>query len=155
MAGMGLFEKFRSAWSENARLMEKLAELTGRCEALTERLKRHADMCSYPAIAQDVRQVAERVARHERELRSILLDHGRWPKPPEPAAREGANNWERLSGDLAILLMFAQELRPYALKWEGPDPALAARLTQIATEADESGIDLRKVTLKCDPMAID
>ncbi len=135
--------------------MEKLADIAGRCEALVARLKRHAGLCAYPGIAQGVREVAGKEAGHESALRSILAGEGRWPRPPESAAREGSSNWERLNGDLAMLLALMNELRRHALSWGNADPALAERLTKIADEAGESEADLRQLAAKCDPQAID
>jgi hypothetical protein len=152
---MGIFEKLRSAFSERDRLIRRLAGIAGRWEVLVKRMRRHGDMCVYPAIAQGVRAVAAREAGHERTLRSILADRGYWPRRPEFTPRDGANNWERLSGDTAMLLAFFQELRRHALEWEGDDPELAERLAQVATEAGESEAQLRALTLKCDPQAVD
>jgi hypothetical protein len=152
---MEIFKRLRSAFSERDRLMRRLAEIAGRCEVLVERLRRHGGMCVYPALADGVRALAAIEARHERVLRSILAERECWPRQPEFPPREGANNWERLSGDTVMLLAFARELHRHALEWEGEDPALAERLAQVAAEADESEAQLRALSLKCDPQALD
>lgn len=152
---MGILDKLRSAFSEKPRLEEELAELAGDCEALVKRMLRHAEMCSYPAIAKGVREIAAREANHEKALRSILADHGRWPRPPESTGHEGSNNWERLSLDLAVLLAFTQQLHRHAIKWEGDNPALAEQLFQIAREAADNETLLRRIAATCDPQALD
>lgn len=154
-AGMGILDKLRSAFSEKPRREDELAELAGDCEALVKRLKRHAEVCSYPAIAKEVAEIAAREALHEKALRSILADQGRWPRPPESTAHEGSNNWERLSLDLAALLAFSQQLHRHAIKWDGENSALAERLFQIATEAGDNETILRRIAAMCDPQALD
>lgn len=152
---MGILEKLRSALSERDRLMRRLAEIAGRCEVLVMRLRRHADLCVYPAIANGVRAVAAAEARHERALRSILGERGLWPRPPEDKPGEGANNWERLSVDTEMLLALSQALARQALQCESFDPDLAQRLREIGSEAAESESQLRALALKCDPQALD
>ena len=68
---------------------------------------------------------------------------------------EGSSNWQRVSGDLALLLDLSREVNQQALHWEGIDPAFAARLRTIAREDDRSLGELRELALKCDPQAFD
>lgn len=154
-AGMGLLDKLRSAFSDKPRLEDELADLAGACEALVTRMQRHAELCSYPAIAQGVREIAAQEAVHEKTLRSILAARGRWPRPPESTGHEGSSNWERLSLDLAALLLFAQQLHRHAIRCEGDDPALAEQLFEISREAAESETRLRRLAAMCDPQALD
>lgn len=154
-AGMGILDKLRSAFSEKPRLEDELAQLAGNCEALVKRMQRHAEVCSYPSIAKEVAEISAREALHEKALRSILAERGRWPRPPETTAHEGSNNWERLSLDLAALLAFSQQLHRHAIKWEGDNPALAERLFQIAIEAGDDETALRRIAAMCDPLALD
>lgn len=152
---MGILDRLKAAFSEGPRLIDELAELAGRSEALVARMRRHAEMCSYAGIAKGVRDLAEKEAVHEKTLRAILADRAMWPRPPETGPHEGTNNWERLSGDLALLLAFAQDLHRHALRWEGENPALAKQLFQIADEAAINEIELRRLALRCDPQALD
>jgi len=90
-------------------------------------------------------------------MRAILSDRGLWPRPPEEASHEGANNWERLSNDLEILLQFARELHRHAMRWEGEgeNAKLGETLMKIADEASEDEFELRLLVAKLDPQALD
>ncbi len=151
---MGLFEKLRAKIS-GPRLIDELAMLAGQCEALVKRMRAHAERPLYPAIAAGVRKIAESEAAHEKILRHILAERGLWPRPPETTAHDGSGNWERLSGDLEILLLFAQELHRHAMRWESESPQLAETLAKIADEASNSEFELRRLTAKLDPQALD
>ena len=152
---MGLFEKLRARIS-GPRLIDELGTLAGHCEELVNRMRLHTVRATlYPAIANEVRAIAEREAAHERTLRGILAESGRWPRPPENLPRDGSNNWERLSGDLEILLAFSQELQRQAMRWESENPAIGEMLRKIATEAGEDEFELRRLVAKLDPQAID
>ncbi|HYB91855.1 MAG TPA: hypothetical protein VEC38_12505 [Candidatus Binataceae bacterium] len=154
-SGMGFFDKLRSAISPETRLVEELAEVAGRNEILVERLNRHATKCSYPNLKAGLQAIAARESAHAKMLRAVLTERNTWPKFPEQTGHEGANNWERLSGDLSILAAIASGLRRAAAIWEAVDPALADRLSELADEDDACESELRRLTLKCDPQALD
>ena len=151
---MGLFEKLRARIS-GPRLIDELETLAGRCEALVNRMRLHAERGLYPSIANEVRAIADREAVHERALRKILAESGRWPRPPQNLPHDGSNNWERLSGDLEILLLFSQDLQRQAMRWESENPAIGDTLRKIATEASDNEVELRRLTAKLDPQALD
>jgi hypothetical protein len=153
---MGLFERLRSAIA-GPRLADELAMLAGQSEDLVSRLRRHAERVTYPKIAQDIREIADREAGHQKVMRTALAERGMWPRPPEPTSHDGANNWERLSIDLEILLMFARSLHRHAMRWEGDggDPALGEALMKVANEASEDEFELRLLVAKLDPQALD
>jgi len=154
-SGMGFFDKFRSAISPDARLVEDLADLAGRNEVLVERLKRHAANCKYPNIKAGLEALATRESGHAKTLRRILAERNTWPRLGEQTGRDGANNWERLNSDLAALAAIASGLRRAAVNWEPVDATLADRLAQLAAEDDSCESDLRQLALKCDPHALD
>jgi hypothetical protein len=152
---MGLLEKLRAKIS-GPRLIDELVMLAGQCEALVKRMRVHAERPLYPAIAQGVRKIAESEAAHEKILRHILAEHGLWPRPPEMTPHDGSSNWERLSGDLEILLQFSQELHRHAMRWDSTSsPQLAETLMKIADEASDNEFELRRLTAKLDPQALD
>jgi hypothetical protein len=151
---MGLLDRLRSAIS-GPRLIDELAILAGQSEALVNRLRRHGERAMYPTIAQGVHGIAEKEAAHEKILRAVLAERGLWLRPPEEVPHEGSNNWERLSGDLEILLLFAQELHRHAMRWEGENPELGETLKKIADEASENEFELRRLVAKLDPQALD
>jgi hypothetical protein len=151
---MGLLDRLRSAIS-GPRLIDELATLAGQSEALVNRLRRHAERALYPRIAQGVREIAGKEAAHEKILRAVLAERGLWPRPPEEVPHEGSSNWERLSGDLEILLLFAQELHRHTMRWEGENPELAETLKKIADEASDDEFELRRLVAKLDPQALD
>ncbi len=153
---MGLIDKLRNAISGPPLIVE-LAILAGQSEALANRLARHAQRVTYPAIAEGVRQIAEKEAAHETTMRHILSQRNLWPRPPEEVSHEGSNSWERLSNDLEILLLFARELHSHAMRWEGEGEAalLGETLMKIADEADDNEQELRRLVAKLDPQALD
>ena len=154
MQEMGLLDRLRSAIS-GPRLVDELAILAGQCEALVNRLRRHAEREMYPGIASGVRAIAEKEAGHDKTLRGILAERELWPRPPEEVPHEGSNNWERLSNDLEILLLFARELHRHAMRWEGENPQLAETLMKVADEASDDEYELRRLVAKLDPQALD
>ena len=151
---MGLLDKLRSTFS-GPRLIDELVILAGQSEALVNRLRRHAERLTYPAIAQDIRDITEKEAAHERTLRGILSAQHLWPRPPKEVPHEGSNNWERLSNDLEILLLWARQLHQHAMRWEGEHPELAETLMKIANEASDNEYELRRQVAKLDPQALD
>jgi hypothetical protein len=137
------------------RLLAELADIAGRHQELASRLARHAELCTYPNIAGALNALASRQAEHAHTLHSLLSERHVWSKLPRPMGVEGSSNWQRVSGDLALLLDLSREVNQQALHWEGIDPAFAARLRTIAREDDRSLGELRELALKCDPQAID
>jgi len=154
-SAMGFFGKLRSAISADARLVEDLADLAGRNEYLVERLTRHAAICIYSGIKAGIEAIAAKESAHAKQLHTIVTERHTWPKFPERSGHEGANNWERLAGDLAALAAIAHGLRRAAVSWEAVDAALAGRLAELAAEDDACESELRRLTLKCDPQALD
>lgn len=122
---------------------------------LIARLGRHAARCAYPAMAAELKTLAEKEAAHFKTLRMILSDRERWPRPPAAEPREGSSNWERLGGDLTILVGLAAGLRLSAMHWEAVDQEIGAALDTMASEDVDHESDLRKLALKCDPQAFD
>jgi len=153
---MGLIDRLRTAIS-GPRLIDELAILAGQSEALVTRLRRHAARAMYPAIAQGVREIAEKEAAQEKTMRAILSERHLWPRPPEEVPHEGSNNWERLSNDLEILLLFARDMHRHAMRWEGEgeSPELGENLMKIANEASDDEFELRRLVAKLDPQALD
>ncbi len=153
---MGLIERLRTAIS-GPRLIDELAILAGQSEALSDRLRRHAERLTYPAIAQGVAAIAATEAGHEKTMRAILSERHLWPRPPEEVPHEGSNNWERLSNDLEILLLFARDMHRHAMRWEGEgeNPQLGESLKKIADEAAEDEHELRRLVAMLDPQALD
>lgn len=137
------------------RLLAELADIAGRHRELAIRLARHAELCAYPNIASGLVALAARQIEHARTLDTILSERHTWSKLPRPIGAEGASNWARVSGDLALLLELRREMNQQALHWEGIDPAFAARLHTIALEDDSNVGELRELALKCDPQALD
>src|SRR5271166_1225416 len=141
---MELLDRLRSA-IEGPRLTDELAILAGQSEELVNRLHRHAERVTYPGIAQGVRDIAKREASHQKIMRAALSERGLWPRPATEPPHEGSNNWERLSIDLEILLLFARNLHRHAMRWEGDgrDRALGETLMKVADEASDDEFELR------------
>ena len=137
------------------RLLAELADIAGRHQELADRLARHAGLCVYPNIASALGALATYQAEHAHTLDALLSERHVWSKLARPMRAEGASNWARISGDLALLLELTGEMNQQALHWEGIDPLFAARLHTIALEDDRNLGELRKLALKCDPQALD
>jgi hypothetical protein len=152
---MGLLQRMFNAPAPEAHLLAELADIAGRNRELAGRLARHAALCVYPDIARDLNALAERQTGHAAALDSILSERHVWSKLPGPAGAEGASNWARITGDLALMLELSREMNRQALHWEGIDPALSTRLRAIAIEDDRAAGELRKMALRCDPQALD
>jgi hypothetical protein len=151
---MGFLQRWFSPTSARRELLEELAVLAGRNQGLVDRLKRHAPLTSLN-IKAGVEALAEKEAGHVKVINSILADQNVWSKLPEPALHDGSNNWARLSGDLELLGAIAADLRINAMKWEAVDEGIADTLLELAIEDDEREIELRKLALKCDALALD
>lgn len=152
---MGILARIRSTLSPRARLLDHLAVTAGRFETLATNLKRHPAMCSYANIRAGLERLAEAEAAQALVLREILLERGTWPRLPETPVHDGSNNWERLSGDLALAVALHRELNMEIAEWEGIEPAVAERLREFAAEEDDNIAALRDLTLRCDPQALD
>ncbi len=152
---MGILQRLWSATSPEERLLAELTDIAGRHQELAGRLARHAELCAYPNVAGSLAALAARQAEHARTLDAILSERHVWSKLPRPMGAEGANNWARVSGDLALMLELTRAMNHQALRWEGIGPAFAARLRVIALEDDRGLGELRELVLKCDPQALD
>ncbi|HVN30208.1 MAG TPA: hypothetical protein VMT64_17035 [Candidatus Binataceae bacterium] len=152
---MGLFDWLRPSAADNIDDNIELAALSGRIEALVDRMRRHAAMCRYPQMRSAVEQLAERQTEHLKSMKAILADRDLWARPPEPPASEGSNDWGRLSNDLNELATLGDDLHRTAIRFEAFDAATAKVLHKIAAEDSNYESELRKIALKCDPQAID
>ncbi len=152
---MGILQRIRGGLQPETRLLEELAEIAGRRRELAARLARHGARCAYPNIARGLGELSARAAERARALDALLRERDVWPKLPEDSAADGASNWQRLSGDLALLLELARAMNRQALQWEGIDSALAARLRDAAVADNRDMGELRELALKCDPQALD
>ncbi len=152
---MGILQRIWTTPLPEERLLAELAEIAGRRLELAGRLARHAGLCAYPNIASGLGALAAREAEHARALEALLSGRHVWSKLARPMDAQGSNNWERLSRDLALLLELRREMNQQALRWEGIDPRFAERLHTIALEDDRGVDELRELTLKCDPQALD
>ncbi len=88
-------------------------------------------------------------------IRQLLLQNGVWPKSPINLPHEGSSNWERLRNDLGLQVKILRALRSQFSEWIGVDPLIAEQLRESATEEDRHIEQLRDLTLKCDPQALD
>jgi hypothetical protein len=152
---MGILQRMFAAPPPQAHLLAELADIAGRHRELAGRLARHAALCAYPNIAGGLHALAARQAEHAGALDAILRERDVWSKLPRPAGAEGASNWARISGDLALMLELTREMNQQALHWEGIDQPLAARLRAIEIEDDRAVGELRGMALRCDPQALD
>ena len=152
---MGILQRIWSVSSPEERLLASLADITGRHRDLAGRLARHAELCAYPNIAEGLRALAVKTEERARALEEILRERHTWSKMPGASEDDGSSNWQRVTGDLALLLQISREMNQQVLKWESIDAALAARLRTIALADDVSLGQLRELGLKCDPQALD
>jgi hypothetical protein len=88
-------------------------------------------------------------------IRQLLLENGVCPKLPGWPLHDGSSNWERLRNDLALQIKILRSLHSQFAEWIGIDQQLAERLRQAATDEDRRIEQLRDLTLRCDPQALD
>jgi bacterioferritin (cytochrome b1) len=112
-------------------------------------------MCSYPTIRAGLVEVAAAEAAQANAMRQLLLQNGAWPKFASRPSHEGSSNWERLRNDLALQVKILRSLHSQFSEWSAIDPQIAERLLESAAEEDRNIEQLRDLTLKCDPQALD
>ena len=152
---MGILEKIGLSVSSEERLLDELTDLADRNQALVDRLRRHTEICPYPSMKQALERLAAKEAAHVNALKAILTPRGRWVSPRDLPSRNGANSWERITGDLEILSRLSIEFGRNAMRWEAVNPEIAERLRTLVDE--DAGVlgELRKLALKSDPQALD
>lgn len=152
---MRIAETIRLLLSPRKRLLNRLAESAAEAEMLVANLARHTEMCSYPTLKAGLRELAAAEAVQANAMRELLLQNGVWPKLPSTPPHEGSSNWERLRNDLALQVKILRALRSQFSEWSAIDPEIAERLREAASEEDRRIEQLRDLTLKCDPQALD
>ncbi|MGH7916590.1 MAG: hypothetical protein ACREQE_03910 [Candidatus Binataceae bacterium] len=135
------------------RMFNRLAVIAGRQRELADRLIRDVELCEYINLKNGLEQLAESQDAQAGNMRTLLSDYGVWARLPERPVG-GANNWERLSGDLALLVELCRELNLCAVEAESIDSQIAEKLREIAAVLDRDGGELRDLALKCDPHAL-
>ena len=152
---MGILQRIWSGSSPEEQLIPELADIAGRHQELAARLGRHARACAFPIIASGLASLAERASDHARALSAMLRERGAWSKLPNATGNEGSNNWERVHLDLALLLELTRAMNRQALGWEHVDADFASLLRTIAARDDRDLGQLRELSLRCDPQALD
>ncbi|MGH8014344.1 MAG: hypothetical protein ACREQ4_17785 [Candidatus Binataceae bacterium] len=150
---MGIFVRIRNAISPRTRMFNRLAVIAGRQWELAELLKKHVGLCNYINIKSGLARLAESQDAQVRNMRALLSAHGVWARLPERPVG-GASNWERLSGDLALLVEVCRDLNLCAVEAESIDNQIVTKLREIAAVLDRDGGELRDLALKCDPHAL-
>lgn len=152
---MGIIEKIQAALSPRTRLMTALAAIAGHYETLAANLKRHADACAYPNIKAGLARLAASEEAQASRLRELLRERGARPRLPDIPIHDGSNNWERLERDLGLQVGLFRDLNLQIPEWAGLDAELSERLREFAGQEDRNIGELRDLTLKCDPQALD
>jgi hypothetical protein len=152
---MRIVETIRLLLSPRSRLLNRLAETAADAETLAANLTRHTEMCSYPTLRAGLEELAAEETAQANAMRQLVLQNGVWPKLPNRSSPEGSSNWERLRNDLALQIQILRALRSQLSEWTGIDPQIAERLRESADEEDRHIGQLRDLTLKCDPQALD
>jgi hypothetical protein len=152
---MRMVEKIRQLLSPRGRLLDRLAETAADAEALAENLTRHTEMCSFPTLRAGLKELAAAETVRANAMRQLLLQNSVRPKCLRNPPHQGASNWERLRNDLALQVKILRALRSQFSEWTAIDPLIAEQLRECATEEDRHVEQLRDLTLKCDPQALD
>ncbi|MGA2409160.1 MAG: hypothetical protein ABSG46_02085 [Candidatus Binataceae bacterium] len=142
--------------NSRARAIDSLASIASRYALLADSLKRHAAMCNYPTLRSGLEQLALFEAEQAQTLQSFLQREGRAAQaaaPSPPGA--SANNWQRLNADLTLHGELLRELNQVIVLLEGREHHAEAWLRDFAAREERSLGDLRDLTLKCDPQALD
>jgi hypothetical protein len=152
---MGILERVRLLLSPRSRLLNQLAETAADAETLAVNLARHTELCGYPNLRAGIQELAADASTQANAMRQLLLQHGVWPNLPSRMPHEGSSNWERLHNDLTLQIKILRALHSQASEWAPIDPQIGERLRQYANEQDRQVQQLRDLTLKCDPQALD
>ncbi len=141
--------------SPKKRLQNQLAEIAAVAELLANNLTRHTDMCSYPTLKASLAELAEAETAQSNAMRQLLLQHGVSPKLASGPPHDGSSNWERLRNDLDLQIAILRGLNSQYSAWIGIDPELAEQLREYAANQERRIGQLRDLTLRCDPQALD
>lgn len=141
--------------SPTRQLLNRLAETAADAETLAANLARHTEMCSYPTIRAGLEELAASETARANAMHQLLQQNGARPKLSRRPSHEGSSNWERLRNDLALQVKILRALHSQFSEWSGIDPQIAERLRESAAEQDRNIGQLRDLTLKCDPQALD
>src|SRR5438552_2183649 len=115
---MGLGARICNALSSEARRLARLAQVAGDSERLAQNLARHAELCDAPNIKAGLEALAIAEASDANALRDLLLSRRKWPTQSATSEGEGANNWARISNDLAAELEMVRALNSAFAEWE-------------------------------------
>ncbi len=152
---MGIVQTIRLLLSPRSRLLNRLAETAAGAETLAANLTRHTEMCSYPTLRAGLEELAAAETAQANAMRELLLQNRVWPKLSDRPLHEGSSNWQRLRNDLALQVEILRALQSQLPEWTGIDPQIAAQLREFAEQEDRHIGQLRDLTLKCDPQALD
>jgi bacterioferritin (cytochrome b1) len=141
--------------SPRKRLLNRLAETAADAEGLAANLTRHAELCTYPTLKAGLKELATTETGQANAMRQLLLDNGGSPQLPIVPLHDGSSNWERLRNDLALQVRILRALHSQLSEWSAIDPQIAERLRQSASQEERHIEQLRDLTLKCDPQALD
>jgi hypothetical protein len=152
---MRIVEMIRLLLSPRKKLLNRLAEIAADVEALANNLTRHTGMCTYPNLRAGLENLAAAETAQANAMRQLLVDNGIWPKQPSTPPHEGSSNWERLRNDLALQVKILRALYTQLSEWTAIDPTIAEGLRDSASGEERRIEQLRDLTLKCDPQALD
>jgi hypothetical protein len=151
---MRIVELIRAMLSPRLRLLRRLAEIAGDAELLAENLTRHTSMCNYANLRTGLEEVAAAETAQAIAIRQLLLENGTRPQVAAQPPHDGSSNWERLRNDLALQIKILRALQFQLSEWTSIDSLMAERLRESAREQDRYIGQLRDLTLKCDPQAL-
>jgi hypothetical protein len=152
---MKLIEKIAELLSPKKRLLNRLAETAADAEMLAANLKRHTDMCTYPTLKAGLEALTAAETAQANAIRQLTLENGLWPRLSGSPPHDGSSNWERLRNDLALQVKILRALHSQLSEWAPVDEKIADRLRESAMDEERNVEQLRDLTLKCDPQALD
>jgi rubrerythrin len=152
---MGLVARIHNAFSSETRRLMRIAQIAGESERLAVALQRHAELCDYTNIKSGLAETAAAETADAKALRNLLAPYRVWPTRSSAPERDGANNWARLSDDLAAEVEMVRALNAAIADWEGADREVAGRLREVVKTKEATLDRLRDLTLRCDPQAFD
>jgi len=152
---MSIIKKVRRWLSPRSQLLERLAETAADAEILAANLSRHTALCHYVTLRSGLAELTIAETAQANSIRQLLLEHGIGPKVALVPSHDGSSNWERLRNDLALQVKIHRALQAQFSEWSAIDPQIAGRLRESAIAQDRRIEQLRDLTLKCDPQALD